>query len=125
MSYNVYLIADLGAPRDHHAIFVQTDITNHSGYIFQVTGNVQQGMSFGHKAVPNPEHSPEFVSKQLLGTVSHANYHRIQQVVESVQAPEKQFDGPRRIYPSEPLRRCQEWTAEAVEALRSVGVLEA
>jgi hypothetical protein len=36
----------------------------------------------------------------------------------------KQFEGPRRLYPGEPIRRCQEWTKEAVETLAAEGVLE-
>lgn len=40
-----------------------------------------------------------------------------------IQPPKKQFDGPRRRYLDEPIRRCQEWTAEAIQALTSAGVL--
>jgi hypothetical protein len=123
MSYNVYLVSYLGAPRDHHAIFVETK-SDKSGYIFQVIGDIQSGMSFGHKDAKRPEDSTSFVSQEHIGTVSEANYDRIESIVETIEPPKKQFDGPRRINPREPLRRCQEWTADAVEALKSAGVLE-
>lgn len=124
MSYNVYLISSLGAPRNHHSIFVETDPVTSSGHIFQVVGNIQTGMSFGHRPEKGPEYWIDFVSKQLIGTVSHVNFPRIQPVVESVEPPRKQFDGPKRLYPTEPLRRCQEWTAEAIRQLKDEGVLQ-
>jgi hypothetical protein len=103
------------------AIFVETN-EDESGYLFQVTGNIQEGMSFGHR---NTEDSDKWtIGKELLGTVTHENHDRIQSVVEAVEPPKKQFNGPRRIDPSQPIRRCQEWTADAIEALKDAGVLE-
>jgi hypothetical protein len=111
MSYNVYLVSNIGAPRDHHCIFVETN-DDESGYIIQVTGNIQNGMTFG------------FVGKEHIGTVSKDKYNEIQRVAETIETPKKQFDGPKRINPKEPLRRCQEWASEAVQALKDAGVLE-
>lgn len=123
MSYAVYLVSYLGAPRDHHAIFVETN-ADHSGFIFQVTGDIQRGMTFGHKPAKRPEDSNSFVSKSYIGTVSETNYARIQSIVDAIPPPPKQFNGPKRINPSEPLRRCQEWTSEAIQALTDQGVLQ-
>ncbi|PVH74008.1 hypothetical protein DL98DRAFT_659087 [Cadophora sp. DSE1049] len=123
MSYNVYLVAYAGLPRDHHTIFVETGADG-SGYIFQVTGNIQDGMTHGHKAAKKPEDSLTYVSKHLIGTVSHENYARIGSIVDMIPPPKKQFNGPKRIYPAEPIRRCQEWNAEAIQALKSAGVLQ-
>lgn len=124
MAYPVYLVSSLGSPRNHHAIFVETG-PDLSGYTFQVTGNIQNGMSFEHKHSEKPEDSLEFLSKSHLGKVSEANYPRIKSILEAIPAPAKQFQGPKRIDPSAPLRRCQEWTAEAIEVLKTEGVLEA
>lgn len=124
MSSKVYLVSYLGAPRDHQAIFVETN-EDKSGHIFQVTWDIQSGMSYGHKSAKRPEDSATFTTKEQLGTVSEANYHQIQSIVETIEPPKKQFNGPKRLNPREPLRRCQEWTSEAVEALKSAGILEA
>jgi hypothetical protein len=124
MSYTVYKVSYIGAPRDHHTIFVQTNADG-TGHIFQVTGDIQNGMVHGHKPGRKPEDSASFVKKEYIGTVSMTNYARIESVVNGIEPPKKQFNGPRRINPQEPLRRCQEWTAEAIQALKDSGVLEA
>lgn len=123
MSYKVFLVDSLGAPQNHHAIFVETN-EDGSGQIFQVTGNIQKEMMHGHKSGKKPEESNTYISKQQIGTVTIANYERIESILNAIQPPKKQFDGPRRLYPTEPIRRCQEWTAEAVQALKDAGVLE-
>ncbi|KAF2874598.1 hypothetical protein BDV95DRAFT_566534 [Massariosphaeria phaeospora] len=117
MSYNVLLVESLGAPRNHQVIFIELS-PGGAGYIFQVTGDIQTGMTFGHREEKEPEESVTFV-----GTIVVADFDRIQSIVESVAPPAKQFDGPRRIDPTKPLRRCQEWTAEAIQALENAGVL--
>ena len=125
MSYNAYLVMDHGMPRDHHAIFIETEPDTASGYVYQVSGNIQEGMFFNHKAAGKPEDSGSFMSKELLGTISHADYARAESVCNSVEAPKKQFDVRTRLYPQEPLRRCQEWTVDAIAALKTAGVLKA
>jgi hypothetical protein len=124
MPYPAYLLTSFGAPRNHHSIFISTSPDN-SGFIYQVTGNIQMGMTYGHRPTTNPEESHDIISKTYLGTVSEEDYNndRIRSVVESIPAPAKQFDGPKRIDASVPLRRCQEWTAEAIRALKDGGVL--
>lgn len=67
--------------------------------------------------------SLNFVIKKYIGTVSATNYARIESAVNGVDPPEKQFDRATRINPQEPLRRCQKWTAEAIQALRESNVL--
>jgi hypothetical protein len=37
--------------------------------------------------------------------------------------PKKQFQGAKKLFPREKLRRCQEWVDEAVGLLRKRGVL--
>ncbi|TVY16826.1 hypothetical protein LARI1_G004454 [Lachnellula arida] len=126
MSFNVYLVESLGAPRNHRAIFVETEeCGTGSGYLYQVSGNIQNGMIHAHKQTKQPETSPTFTGvKELIGTVTSSNYAHIRSVVDGIPAPKKQFDGPKKIFPNEPLRRCHEWTDEAIQALRDRGILQ-
>lgn len=123
MSHQVFLVASLGAPRDHHAIFVVLDGGDGSGYIFQVTGNIQNGMTYEVKPGQKPEESVDFVSKSYLGWVDATDYDRVNDICRSIPPPAKQFEGSKRLNPREPLRRCQEWTREAAQALEAGGVL--
>lgn len=123
MSYNVYQIAEAGMPRDHHAIFVETG-PDGKGWVFQVTGNIQNGMVHDDKYWPKPEESAGYISKTCIGQVAISNFSRMKPICESVPAPKKQFDLNRRLYPREAIRRCQEWTAEAIEALVEASILQ-
>ncbi|KAK6350236.1 hypothetical protein TWF696_006472 [Orbilia brochopaga] len=129
MSWPVYLIVSLGGgQRDHHAIFVETeDQGPKTGQIYQVFGSMQSGMTFETRAETTPpEDSLNFIflSKTLLGTIKHEDYPKVLEVCQRVEAPKKQFQGPKRLYPTEPLRACQEWTKEAIEALKDEKILE-
>ncbi|PGH00010.1 hypothetical protein AJ80_09247 [Polytolypa hystricis UAMH7299] len=117
MSYHVYRVSSVGMPRDHHAIFVELN-PDQSGHIYQVTGNIQNGMVFEDKPGIPPEKDPTFSGKSLIGTVLISDYERsFKNICFSVEPPKKQFDGPRRLYPHQPIRRCQEWTVETIQAL--------
>lgn len=123
--YNVYRVVSAGLPRDHHAIFVETNMPDGTGWIFEVTGNIQNGMLHNDEPTQEkPEESATYQSKSLIGKVAVADFGRIKPICQAVPAPKKQFDGPRRLYPQEPLRRCQEWTQEAIDALFDARVLE-
>lgn len=123
MSYNVYRISSQGFPRDHHKIFVETNADG-SGETTEVAGNVQMGMHFEHSHTEPPEESHTFIEKTFIGTVPVSDYTRIEQVCRTIEPPKKQFDGAKRRYPAEPLRRCQEWTSQAIEKLISEGVVK-
>ena len=124
-SHEVYLVESQGAPRNHHALFVETPESGaKSGHIFQVTGNIQQGMTFERKTAEEPELSLTFISKSHLGSVRTVDFSRISEVCRNIPPPKKQFDGPKRLYPTEPLRRCQEWTSEAIQALNDAHMLQ-
>jgi hypothetical protein len=123
MSYNVYLVAYQGLPRNHHAIFFETE-NDKSGFIYQVSGNIREGMQHDHKKAKRPQDSVTFVSKTYLGITSHADYASVGKICNTIEPPKKQFIGGKRLYPNEPIRRCQEWTKEAIEALRTEGILE-
>ena len=117
MCFEVYLVISAGAPRDHHAIFVET-APDLSGNVFQVTGNILNGMTYETKVAKRPEASASFQDKTLLGSVSHANYGRIDIECKKIPSPEKQFDLGKKLYPGVPLRRCQEWTSRAIAELK-------
>lgn len=123
MSYTIYRVISVGMPRDHHAIFLE-DNEDLSGRIYQVIGSIQYGMSFETKFAKQPETSATFESKTPVGTVTAANKSRVEEVCRNVPAPKKQFQGPKRLYPNESIRRCQEWTAEAIDALKVAQVLQ-
>ncbi|KAL2359962.1 hypothetical protein RJZ56_007179 [Blastomyces dermatitidis] len=123
MSSEVYRVAYAGLPRDHHAIFVVTN-DDQSGHLFQVAGNIQNGMTFKDKPGKKPEELASFQSKVFVEKVSAANFSRVKGICEAIPASKKQFEGPRRLYPQEPIRRCQEWTTEVIEALVNEHVLE-
>ncbi|KAJ3474162.1 hypothetical protein NLG97_g9962 [Lecanicillium saksenae] len=122
MNYNVFLSVSLGAPRDHHSIFIEHGKDGY-GTVVQVTGNIQTGMTFEVKTNNRPESLPEFFNKEPLGWVSSEDLNRVRRVCAAIPPPKKQFEGPKRLYPAEPLRRCQEWTKEAIEALVAQGIL--
>ncbi|OJD26070.1 hypothetical protein ACJ73_02552 [Blastomyces percursus] len=81
-------------------------------------------MFFENKPVRKPDESASFVSKEQIGSVTHDNYSCILTTCENILPPKKQFHGPKRLYPDEPLRRCQEWTAEVIQALIDNQVLQ-
>lgn len=138
MTYNVYLLSPAGMPRNHHAIFIETNLpTTGCGHIYQVTGNIQTGMIYEDKPTTSPpEEDPSFIDKVVIGivdaTATTTSTATVTAMLESIRSilrgnvppPKKQFDGPRRLFPQEPIRRCQEWTAEAINALVEAGALK-
>lgn len=123
MSYRVFLVASIGAPRNHHAIFVETGPGTKSGTILNVTGNIQSGMEFEERESGDCETADTFVEKTYLGEVGTGDVYQLRGISRANPAPKKQFDGGKRLFPGEPLRRCQEWTAETIELLASEGIL--
>lgn len=123
MSHHVYLVEYLGAPRNHHAIFIETD-DNQSGYLYHVKGTIQDGMTYEVKHRSNPEQSTTFAKKTYLGWVNEPDYSRVNDICAGVSPTKEQFNKGRRLDRREPLRRCQEWTQDAIQALRDGGVLQ-
>ena len=125
-TYDVYLLSSAGMPRNHHALLVETNhpVTG-AGHIYQVTGNIQNGMKFEDKPSARPtEEDPTFISKFRIGFVAEETYRTTcRDVCLSIEVPKKQFDGPKRLFPYRPLRRCQEWTEDAIRTLTERGVL--
>jgi hypothetical protein len=86
MSFKTYLVTYIGAPRNHHEIFVET-ASDESGYMFQVSGDIQNGMYFNHKSAKKTEESASFVSREYLGTVSKAKYAQVESTAEGIEPP--------------------------------------
>lgn len=123
-AYPVYLVESLGMPRNHHAIFVETQ-DNGSGTLFNVIGDIQSGMTYETRHMSEkPEVSnPTFISKSSLGWVGVNDLSRVDSVCRANPAPANQFDGPKQIDKNKPLRRCQEWTSETIGNLKAEGIL--
>lgn len=118
MFYTVYLTIETGIPRDHHALFVEThEAGPQTGHVYNVQGDIQNGMVYEAKTTEEPEKSPVLVEKKRIGTVSKDDYPRFIAVCQSIPVPKKQFEGARQLYPKEPLRQCQGWAKEAIHAL--------
>lgn len=114
------IMYNLSIPWDHHAIFIEISSTTPEGVIFQVTGNIQQGMSFETRVGG----FDFYHTRKYLGQVDKQDYEKVKEICMSVNPPSKQFEGARRIDPKIPLRRCGEWTLEAIETLKGAGVLK-
>jgi len=48
MSHKVYKVSYVGVPRNRYVIFVERNADG-TGQIFQVAGDIQNGMAYGHK----------------------------------------------------------------------------
>ncbi|KAL2866255.1 uncharacterized protein BJX67DRAFT_142765 [Aspergillus lucknowensis] len=126
-TYTAYRVAETGfSPRDHHYIFIETHEDGPlTGYRFHVIGNIQEGMTFNHRPCIQPEEELVFLGKERIGVVSVQDYEsgKVLEVCEEIEVPKKQFQGAKRLFPGERLRRCQEWADEAVALLLGRGVL--
>lgn len=124
MTLPLYLVESAGQPRNHHALFVCVEQKEESGWLFNVTGNIQSGMTYEEKSAEAPRQSLTFESMSVLGRVPSSSLQQISSICRSNPPPEKQFDGPKRIDSKKPLRRCQEWTAETIQLLEQEGLLQ-
>lgn len=123
MSYQVYRILYTSLPRNHHGVFVECN-TDQSGQLFHVTGSIHDGMRYEVKQARKPEESRQFHSKERIGSVLIADFKHINAILKNIAPPKKQYHRGNRLNPHEPLRRCQEWTTEAIKALKSSGVVK-
>lgn len=95
--------------RNHHALYVQTDVPEKTGYLYHVQGSLLGGMKYHTKPCRNPETAPSFESMTEIGYVKHHELAQFEEVCLSTPPPEPQMTlGGGRIYPHEPLRACQE-----------------
>ena len=92
----------MGMPRNHHCIFVETHEDGpKTGYVYQVTGNIQTGMIHEHRKAEQPGISNNFSGvKRLIGTVTSKNYVNIRSAVNSVPPPKSNLTERRRYTPT-------------------------
>ncbi|KAK8086606.1 hypothetical protein PG994_001580 [Apiospora phragmitis] len=91
--YHFYLVEYLGAPRNHHAIWVTTE-TNGDGSQFHVTGDIQRGMDFEARPISqDPRKSQSFVSRSLLGQIKAEDLALVESICRANPPPAKQSNG--------------------------------
>ena len=122
MPHQVFRVSYAGMPLDHQAIFVETE-SDGSGQLFEVKGSILDGMRYEQKTEKKPEESMSYQSKILVGMVSTEDIAQIDHICRTIAPPAKQFEGPLRLNPHLPLRRCQEWTADVITQLKTRGIV--
>ncbi|EEH36253.2 hypothetical protein PAAG_00576 [Paracoccidioides lutzii Pb01] len=71
-------------------------------------------MVFEDKFGEPPDEQPTFRGIKLLGNVQ-GDYEKVfKDICLEIEAPKKQFDGAKRPYLQNPLRRYQQWTAKTI-----------
>jgi hypothetical protein len=122
--YRVYHVLDLGVP-NHESIFIEThELGKSSGHLYHVIGNILQGMKYEDKEMQNPTHSASFEKMSFIGVIVSSDIHRFEAVCRSIEVPGRQLDlSSKRLDPSKPLRRCGEWTADAISTLHQQGIV--
>jgi hypothetical protein len=123
--YQAYRVEYIGQP-NHEALFVEThEEGNRTGHVYHVTGTILRGMTYEHKRGKQPEASATFVAKHSIGTISTNRYSDVDDICRSIPVPGAQLTlGGKKKNPNQPIRRCGEWTSEAIQELRASGVLK-
>lgn len=67
--------------------------------------------------------SASYVSMTQIGSIKVEDLDRVDSICSANPPPAKQFNGPKRIDPTRPLRRCREWTTETIGTLKDDGIL--
>jgi hypothetical protein len=124
VAYQVYRVEYIGTP-NHESIFIETNEDGpKTGHRYHVVGSILNGMTYEHKKARQPESSATYATKQYLGTIAVATYRAVDGICRSIAVPGAQMNlRGQRLRPNEPLRRCGEWTKDAIQALRASGVL--
>ncbi|KAG4031607.1 hypothetical protein MFRU_009g03670 [Monilinia fructicola] len=102
MSFNVYMIDLLGNSR---GIFVQTsERGSDSGHLYQVIGDIKNGMIDAHREIKRPKNSSKFI-----GTVSKSQYSQVRVVCDSITAEPLEIDSVNS------LRHHREWVNQVID----------
>jgi hypothetical protein len=125
-SYRVYHALDIGVQRSHQSIFIEThELGKSTGHLYHVVGSILEGMKYEDKETKDPRHSASFEKMSFIGVILSSDIPRFEAVCRSVEVPGRQLDlCSRRLDPSKPLRRCGEWTADAISALHQQGIVK-
>lgn len=82
-------------------------------------------MTHEFKPAVDPLRSTTGLSKQQIGWVTKQNHHRMEAVYRMVRPPTAQLAlNGTRLNPSQPIRHCQHWVAEVVDALKAEKILD-
>ncbi|KAJ5683325.1 hypothetical protein N7462_006490 [Penicillium macrosclerotiorum] len=135
--------------RLHDGIFVENDPANSKGDFYNVTGDLMManGMPYATKRNHDVIHSRDFANMTQIGWIHEkdSGFSEVNSILIQVERPARQqginftvkdhtwnkvvwieADGtpsPNNI-PTRPVRKCNEWTQDAAEALRKAGVLK-
>jgi hypothetical protein len=114
---------------NHIGVFVETEEDGpKTGRMFEVTGNIviRGGMQYEDTKSGNPEEDVAFAlgTKEKVGIVKKSDLARLRGICQSIPVPGEQLNlNSSRIDASKPVRRCIQWSSEAVEALREAKIL--
>ena len=120
----MYHVLFLGQP-NHESIFIEThEQGKWTGRLYHVTGSILKGMTYEDKTFGKPQDAGSFENMFFIGVILSSDIPRFQAVCRSVEVPGRQLDlRGRRLDRSTPLRRCGEWTADAISALYQQGIV--
>jgi hypothetical protein len=143
--HKVYLTESIGGgERNHIALFIATGAgagaaaaptetnsytsENPSGIIYNVIGTIVigAGQIYEVRETTNPQLALEHIpgTYRCIGQVRHEDLDRFAAICESIPVPGPQLNlRGKPLDPTKPVRRCTEWTMEAVEALKEAGIL--
>jgi hypothetical protein len=123
--YRVFHIYYHGSPRDHQAIFVEThENGKDSGHQYHVIGSILNGMEYNNRMAVRPEDNAEVHEKHQIGNVKQSDLAQLEVICRGIEVPSRQMDlRGRKLDNSKPLRRCGEWTVDAINELQRQGIL--
>ncbi|KAF1817783.1 uncharacterized protein K489DRAFT_167980 [Dissoconium aciculare CBS 342.82] len=142
-THKVYLTESIGGGEFNHiALFIATGagagagpIENNSntsekpsGILYNVIGTIVigAGQTYEVRETTNPQLAIEHIpgTYRCIGQVRHEDLDRFAAICESIPVPGPQLSlRGKPVDPTKPVRRCTEWTMEAVEALKEAGIL--
>jgi hypothetical protein len=119
-----------GGKANHTGVFIETSPSN--GEIFHVVGSVcirGGGMKYVRQTAQNPadDEARQFVSgtMKLEGVIDEQDLEKVDEACKAVPESKEQLTlSGKKLYPNEPIRRCAQWTVEAVEELKKRGLLK-
>lgn len=126
MSYPMYRVEYCSlSTKGQHSLFIETE-PERAGQLYEVRGDIRYcDTTFWIFTVTGrPEDSPSFEEKTYLGSIVADRFHMVESICLSIQPPKKQWDGPRRLYPDQPLRQSREWVNEVIAAFIASGTAQ-
>ncbi|KIW14195.1 hypothetical protein PV08_06976 [Exophiala spinifera] len=120
--YQVYILEFNRGDPNYAELFVDV-FPGEFGHVCKVEGNLAQGLTCQPIGGYVPEDDPSFARKIYVGTVTQADYPRLEEVCVRIPPPEIQFKQYKRISPDTPLRTVRVWVNEVVDELRAQQII--